>query len=185
MTLSTNTTESRPGTTAGTASKQVTSPKRQFLDAYKREHATTMKVLRAFPADQQDFKPHPDSNSALQLAWTFVIEQKLCGEALKGPLNFGAGFGKPPATLAETIAAFQAQHEKVVQQVESASEEELAHPVAFPSGPGQMGEQPRLGLLWLMLMDQIHHRGQLTVYLRAAGAKVPSIYGPSADEPWT
>jgi len=35
-----------------------------------------------------------------------------------------------------------------------------------------------------MLLDQIHHRGQLSIYMRIAGAKVPSIYGPSADEPW-
>ncbi|MDA1080285.1 MAG: hypothetical protein O2973_01210 [Gemmatimonadetes bacterium] len=46
---------------------------------------------------------------------------------------------------------------------------------------------PRISIAeicWFMLHDTIHHRGQLSVYLRAMGAKVPSIYGPSADEPW-
>jgi uncharacterized damage-inducible protein DinB len=41
-----------------------------------------------------------------------------------------------------------------------------------------------IAFLWLMLMDSIHHRGQLSVYIRPAGGKVPSIYGPSGDEPW-
>jgi uncharacterized damage-inducible protein DinB len=179
MTSTASTTESRP-----TSTKLPLSPKKQFLDAYQREHGTTMKILKAFPADQQDFKPHPTSNSALQLAWTFAIEQMLCSEALKGPLNFGAGFPKSPPTMAEAIAAFEANYKKVLQQVENASDEDLAQPVAFPTGPGQMGEQPRIGLLWFMLMDQIHHRGQLSVYLRMVGGKVPSIYGPSKDEPW-
>jgi len=39
-------------------------------------------------------------------------------------------------------------------------------------------------VLWSVLMDQVHHRGQLSVYLRLVGAKVPSIYGPTADETW-
>ena len=184
MNPSTSTESRSTANTASTSTKSTPSPKRQFLDAYKREHATTMKVLKAFPADQQDFKPHPTSNSALQLAWTFVIEQKLCSEALKGPLNFGAGFGKPPETLVETISAFQAQHDNVVRQVESEADDDLTRPVTFPSGPGQMGEQPMIGFLWFMLLDQIHHRGQLSVYLRMTGGKVPSIYGPSKDEPW-
>jgi uncharacterized damage-inducible protein DinB len=184
MTSSTTTNDSRSTSARTTSTDAASSAKQQFLDAYAREHATTLKVLAAFPADQQDFKPHPTSNTALDLAWTFVVEQKLCSEALQGPLNFGAGFGKPPATLAECVAAFQAEHDKVVHQVERASDEDLAQPVTFPSGPGTMADQPRLGLLWFMLLDQIHHRGQLSVYLRMTGGKVPSIYGPSKDEPW-
>jgi uncharacterized damage-inducible protein DinB len=48
-----------------------------------------------------------------------------------------------------------------------------------------MADVRKLDFLWLMLTDQIHHRGQLSVYARMAGGKVPSIYGPSFDEPWT
>jgi uncharacterized damage-inducible protein DinB len=47
-----------------------------------------------------------------------------------------------------------------------------------------MGDVPKVAFLWFILHDQIHHRGQFSVYLRIAGGKVPSIYGPSADEPW-
>jgi uncharacterized damage-inducible protein DinB len=56
--------------------------------------------------------------------------------------------------------------------------------VPFMTGPKQMGEMSRAQIAWFLLHDQIHHRGQLTVYLRLAGGKVPSIYGPSGDEPW-
>jgi uncharacterized damage-inducible protein DinB len=47
-----------------------------------------------------------------------------------------------------------------------------------------MAEVRRADMLWLMLNDSIHHRGQFSIYLRLVGAKVPSIYGPSGDEPW-
>jgi uncharacterized damage-inducible protein DinB len=55
----------------------------------------------------------------------------------------------------------------------------------FPVGPKKMGDMRRIDVLWSSLMDQVHHRGQLSVYLRLVGAKVPSIYGPTADEPWS
>jgi len=56
--------------------------------------------------------------------------------------------------------------------------------VRMPVGPKQVGDVRRGDALWMMLMDTVHHRGQLSVYQRIAGGKVPSIYGPSGDEPW-
>ena len=52
------------------------------------------------------------------------------------------------------------------------------------TGPKTMGEIPRKEWIWFLLHDQIHHRGQFSVYLRMVDGKVPSIYGPSGDEPW-
>jgi uncharacterized damage-inducible protein DinB len=57
--------------------------------------------------------------------------------------------------------------------------------VAFLSGPRQPADFPTMHFLWFILMDAVHHRGQFSVYLRMSGAQVPSIYGPTADEPWT
>src|SRR5438132_11205433 len=54
----------------------------------------------------------------------------------------------------------------------------------FPPKNMPPGDVRRLDFFWFLLMDMVHHRGQLSVYLRMAGGKVPSIYGPSADEPW-
>lgn len=54
----------------------------------------------------------------------------------------------------------------------------------FFVAPKQMGDVRIMDIFWMMVMDMVHHRGQFSVYLRMAGGKVPSIYGPSADEPW-
>jgi uncharacterized damage-inducible protein DinB len=56
--------------------------------------------------------------------------------------------------------------------------------ITVPAGKGVTADVRKLDFLWLMLNDQIHHRGQLSVYTRMAGGKVPSMYGPSGDEPW-
>ena len=65
-----------------------------------------------------------------------------------------------------------------------ASDQDLNLTIRIPLGPGTTGELRRIDVLWQQLLDQVHHRGQFSVYLRLAGAKVPSIYGPTADEPW-
>ena len=72
----------------------------------------------------------------------------------------------------------------MIAAVEAMPDARLSENVTFITGPGQLGKIPVMELLWFMLLDSIHHRGQLSVYVRLAGAKVPSIYGPTADEPW-
>jgi uncharacterized damage-inducible protein DinB len=160
-------------------------PKQQFLDQFKAEHATTMKVLRAFPKDQAEFRPHPRSQSARELAWTFVIEQAIISQCLAGPLKLGSGIPKPPEDLQAIIQQFDAEFASLVTQIEATPDSRFDETVKFFTGPGQLGDFRVIQMAWFMLCDQIHHRGQYTVYVRMAGGKVPSIYGPSADEPWT
>ena len=155
-----------------------------FIALFKREHAVTRKMLQAFPADKSDFKPHERSNTAFALAWTCVVEQMMMLKALENDLVLGRGMPKPPATWAEVLEAFDATGASVLAAAEGASEP-LLKPVTFYIAPKQTGEYPPVTFLWFMLSDQIHHRGQMSVYSRMAGGKVPSIYGPSADEPWT
>jgi uncharacterized damage-inducible protein DinB len=174
-------------TTATASATSVTpalSAKAQFLEAYRREHATTLKVLRAFPPEKSEFRPHERSNTARQLAWTFVVEERLMLLALKNEPVLGSGFPPAPDAWDAILDAFATQHEQLVSQLESATDPELKGTVHFFTGPKQTGEYPTTQFLWFMLCDQIHHRGQLSVYVRMAGGKVPSIYGPSADEPW-
>lgn len=160
------------------------SPKQQFADVYARERLTTLKVLKAFPADKGSFKPHERSNSAVQLAWTFAIENNIGMAALKGPLNLQGGFPPAPATYHEALAAYEASGKEFLATLEKTPESRLLDKVTFFTGPKQMGEVPVGDLLWMTLMDSVHHRGQMSVYIRIAGGKVPSIYGPTADEPW-
>jgi uncharacterized damage-inducible protein DinB len=94
-------------------------------------------------------------------------------------------FPPTPETIDEVIAAFEEGNRKVVELVQSVPEEKiLGETIQFPVGPGKMGDVPKMQALWMFLCDQIHHRGQFSVYLRMADGKVPSIYGPSLDEPW-
>jgi uncharacterized damage-inducible protein DinB len=170
--------------TPGQAAATSRTLKQQFTDVYTKEHATTIKVLNAFPPDRAAFKPHERSNSALQLAWTFVIENKMAEAALRGPLSFEGGFPPPPATFAEVVHAYLSTTKEFLDTLTSTPDSRLRETIQFFTGPKQMGDFPVSEVLWLMLMDSVHHRGQLSVYLRMVGGKVPSIYGPTADEPW-
>jgi uncharacterized damage-inducible protein DinB len=165
----------------------MATPKQQFLDAYEREYATTMRVLRAYPASAGDLRPHPKCRTAREIAWTFVLERGLGTRVLNNAYATQRPAGTPPAPPATwdgIVAAFEKAHADYGAVVRAFSDAELTEKVKFFTGPKQMGEWSRLGFAWFLLHDEIHHRGQLSVYLKAAGGKVPSIYGPSGDEPW-
>lgn len=172
------------GSASASALSSAAAARAFFPETYEREHATTLKVLRAFPAQQSAFRPHERSNAALQLAWTFVIEERLMLLAINREAVLGSGFPAPPDSWEEVLDAFEEQHRRLLARLHAVGESAYAGTVTFFTGPNQMGEIPVSNFLWSMLSDQIHHRGQLSVYLRMAGGKVPSIYGPSADEPW-
>jgi len=166
-----------------TASKDAR--KDQLLDTYQRESGTTMKVLRAFPTDQYELRPHPRAKSARELAFNFVVEQILLERVLKGEYVFGTG-GAPqvPNEYSEVLRQFEDSYNRVLALIRSTPDSSWDDTIQFPVGPGTMGDWKKLAFAWFILSDQIHHRGQFSVYLRMAGGRVPSIYGPSADEPW-
>jgi uncharacterized damage-inducible protein DinB len=159
--------------------------KARLLRGFEREHACTLKVLRAFPPDQADFKPHDRSNSARRLAATFVAEQRLMLRALKGePVLSGSVYDGMPQEWNELLDSFEQTGQEVIELLRNPENASLAGTATFFVAPKQTGEFPLEGFVEFMLHDQIHHRGQMSVYVRMAGGKVPSIYGPSADEPW-
>lgn len=161
------------------------SERQQFLETFKREHERTMKVLRAFPADQGDYRPHPRANTVSDLVFTFVMEQSLISRALQDQLKLGGGQGpKKPGDFAAVIDLFERDYRDLVRLIESGRAELFHGTVKFPVGPGKIDDWDKMEFAWFMLHDQIHHRGQLTVYLRMLDAKVPAVYGPSGDEPW-
>lgn len=164
------------------------SSKEQFLAQYDREHATTMRVLRAYPTDKLDLKPAPMLKSAKELAWLFVAERGL------GHMVFADAFGKgaPPAgarpempdSWEGVLAALESAHGAFGDTIRGTSDAQLNENVKFFTGPKQMGDVTRLQFAWFLLHDEIHHRGQFSIYLRMAGGVVPSIYGPTHEEPW-
>jgi uncharacterized damage-inducible protein DinB len=166
--------------------RRAMSAKARFLQTFERESATTRKVLQAFPADQASLKPHERSKPAIELAWIFVLESQIMTRGLKGEPLFPASGGapKPPEAWSELVDAFDAGTAGLVAQLRDETNAELEGNVPWFLGPKQPGDIPLADFMWFMLHDHIHHRGQLSVYLRMAGGKVPSIYGPTADEPW-
>jgi uncharacterized damage-inducible protein DinB len=163
------------------------SPKQHFLSVFDHEHATTLRILRAFPEDRLDLKPAEKSNTASALLNTFVLEMWLAERALTTGFDWSApppGQPKAPTSVEAFAQALDERQKRVAALVRDASDDALSGTVQFPVRPKTMGDIPKIDFLWGMVFDQVHHRGQLSVYLRLAGAKVPSIYGPTADEPW-
>jgi len=165
-------------------SRSTISPKARFLNSFEQEAGTTLRVLRAYPADQCSLQPHERCKTALKLAWMFVMKQMLLVKALKGEPMFGGTNPQTPEAWPDVIDAYEKSRDELVTQLRDSDNANLDGTVKFFVAPKQMGDVPLGEFVWFILHDQIHHRGQLSVYLRMAGGKVPSIYGPTADEPW-
>jgi uncharacterized damage-inducible protein DinB len=152
--------------------------KDEFLPKLKSEFQTTSRVLKSFPEDKSEFQPHEKSQTAKKVAWTLVIGPVAIRQALKNELTTPRNFPPMPEQWNSVIEGFEAESSRAIQTLEEANEEQFQGTVQYRTQT--MNKQK---YLWFVLSDHIHHRGQLTVYLRMAGGKVPSIYGPSADEP--
>jgi len=160
------------------------SEKEMFVTTWEREFATTLKVLRSLPEDKASFRPPgAKTRSAKELAEVFAGELGMADMVVKGKIDFSGGMPKFP-TYKDVISHLETAQVAALQKVKGLSESDFNSRITAPVGPGKMGEVRRADMLWMMLMDSIHHRGQFSIYLRMVGAKVPSIYGPSGDEPW-
>lgn len=157
---------------------------KQFEHVWTRENATTRKVLHAIPLDKGEFKTSPNVKTAREVAAIFGASQGMITAALDGTWKFPPEFPKAPATMKEVQAAFDESTKAVKAAIAKANDKRMDARIMFFVGPKTPGEMGVGELVWFMLLDTIHHRGQISIYLRAMGAKVPSIYGPSADEPW-
>jgi len=179
------TTQQRPAPGATRAHHDA---KASFLDTYRREYETTVRVLRAYPEDKLDLRPHTLCKSARELAYVFVAELGFATMAFNDAFASGAmpsGGGQPaPTTMPAILTELDRATRDYLGMIERTPDEKLRQTVKFFVGPKTLGDVSRIDLIWMMLHDLIHHRGQFSIYLRMAGGKVPSIYGPTADEPW-
>ena len=173
-------------TTTPAQTRTIPDTRQHLLDAYEREHGKTMRVLRALPKDKAELRPHSMCKTARELAWMFALEQGAMEKAMTTGFDWSKppAFPPPPASYDAVLAALEQGHSRTTQILRKLTDADLSRPVQFFTGPGKIGDVPMHDLLWTMLCDQIHHRGQFTIYLRMADGKVPSIYGPTADEPW-
>lgn len=152
-----------------------------LLNQLEHEWKTTHRVLAAVPDDKCAFKPHDTSMSAQELAAHIAFVDMWFVEAVvKGAFatpEDKAALAMKPSELA---AAYAARMPELLAQARQLSPEHLAQTMQFHSW-----NLPAVLFLNFCIAHSIHHRGQLSVYLRPMGAKVPAIYGGSADEPMT
>jgi uncharacterized damage-inducible protein DinB len=155
-------------------------PREFYLQRQEAELPAFMKVLKALPKDRLDYKPHERSPSAEQIVWTLTAELQACLDVV----NEGKAEWKviPPPPYEEMLEKFESCSKELTERVSQLDESAWDQTAKFYYQGKVVSEQPVGTFLWFILFDAIHHRGQLTTYLRPMGGKVPAIYGPSADE---
>jgi uncharacterized damage-inducible protein DinB len=160
-----------------------------LLPEFDHEMANTRKVLERCPEDKYGWKPHPKSFSMGSLAthianmtgWTVdVIEKDSFDFAPPGAPPYKE---EPVTSRQELLAAFDKQAAAARAALATASDEHLAKTWSLLGGGVTVFSMPRMVCIRSFVMNHtIHHRAQLTVYLRLNDVPVPAIYGPSADE---
>lgn len=156
-----------------------------LLAELDQELAGTRKVLERLPADKFEFRLHPKSGSLIWLAHHVATIFDWGTQTLSTPSLTLDGFTPPPLpkTSAELMADFEKSSGAFRAALAEASDADLMHVWTMTWKGQQMISLPRAGVLRGMIMNHlIHHRGQLTMYLRALDIPVPGLYGPSADE---
>mgnify|MGYP001027955105 CR=1 FL=1 len=148
----------------------------------KAERPAFIRVLKAIPQDHLDYRPDPKARTAAALAWLLATEEA----ALVSLLDAGVVEWKEPPlpdSIDAIVAAFERSSAEVNERLERLDEAAWEKKVRFLMGGGGVWEDTLSQMFWGFFFDAIHHRGQLSTYLRPMGGKVPSIYGPSADDP--
>jgi len=150
--------------------------KKLFLELWIKESKTTLKVLARIP-EGSEYRPDPKSRTAQTIAWQIVSEETMLIDALES----GRMEWKPaaaPAMMKEIVDTYERQSASIARRLEALPAERWSGTLEFFGG-----ERPSAPMAWGFLFDIVHHRGQITTYLRPMGSTVPQIYGPSADEP--
>ena len=147
-----------------------------FTRFWTDETKTTRNVLARIP-EGSDYRPDPKSRTAQEIAWQIVCEEKMIIDALES----GTAKWQPPpmpASMKEVLAAYEKQSAAMPQRWIGLPAERWNGMLEFFGS-----QRPAAPMAWSFLFDLVHHRGQITTYLRPMGSTVPQIYGPSADEP--
>ena len=167
----------------GEVATTMTLEQAQFLrdhscQSFGSEAETTKKVIGAMTAGQEAYKPSDRCMSAIDLAFHIAsVDVWFLNSIADGAFAAPPAGGEKPKTADEVLAYYDANLPKALDRVKAMSPEKLAAPIDFFG----MMQMPAAGLVDFALRHSIHHRGQLSSYLRPMGGKVPGIYGPSGD----
>jgi uncharacterized damage-inducible protein DinB len=149
------------------------------LPSLKNEHRLTKAVIEAIPLDKGGYSPDDISMSALALAWHIVAtENRFMDAVLTGAFDLTPN--PMPGSVknsADLVALYSENFESRFEKLTKMSMDQMLTIVDFRG----MFQLPAVMYLGFVLHHTVHHRGQLSMYLRPMGAKVPSIYGESWD----
>ena len=160
-----------------------------FIRRWEQEFPPSLRVMRALPHDQLSYRPHAASRSAGELvAFLVSLEQGCVDLCTTKQSSYSASMRWHPhdraATLADMVTAYELHHRSLAVKLNGIDDSVWNHAAWMVRGQQEILLKDTVGgLLWLALFDAVHHRGQLSTYIRPMGGKVPSIYGPSADSP--
>lgn len=150
-----------------------------FLRKWEQEHPAFLRLLRALPPGRLDYRPHPNSRSAAELVCLLGHSEKVgCDLVDSGEIDW---IEPKPAPLEQMIEAFERNYRELTDRLKKLDDEGWEKKGRFVEEGHLVMEGPQRDIFWLLFLDGIHHRGQLSTYIRPMGGKVPSIYGPSGD----
>ena len=158
-----------------------------LLPEFDREMGQTRKVLDRVPNGQFDWRPHPTSMTMGRLAEHLAeFPLRATMTMSQGELDLmtsrPAGY-QSPATRAGVLAMFDANLKTGRTHLVNKTDGEFDAPWKLKAGGKEMFTMPKASVMRAFVLNHmVHHRGQMTVYLRMLGVKIPSIYGPSGDE---
>ncbi len=152
-----------------------------FIKTWNDEKPKFRRMIAALPPDRLDYRPHPRSNSAAGLAWQIAEEFRVLAETIDtGELRWVGG--KVPGTLEDLLAQWDHAAAQVDRAVVTLDDAKWTREAKYFIHGNYFRSSTIEATLWDFLFDLIHHRGQLSTYIRPMGGKVPGTYGPSADE---
>lgn len=157
-----------------------------LLPEFDQEMATTRKLLERVPSDKGPWKPHPKSFALGHLAQLVASMPGWLTNALRETeLNLGAFGGYTFETTETLLGTFDRNVREAREALTSSTDADFIVPWSLKSGDQVLFTAPRAAVVRVSVINHlIHHRGQLSVYLRLLDVPLPSIYGPTADEPW-
>ncbi len=152
-----------------------------FLATWEQESQGVLKLLRALPASQYDFRPDPKGRSIGEMAWHLAeVEGLLANSVAQGRFDFGAKLPilERPKTVAELVPGYEHVHAWSVEKIGKLTPAQLEKKLPWPPHQVDVGDA-----LWgWMLHHLIHHRGQLVLMCRLAGGTPPGLFGPNREE---
>ena len=156
-----------------------------LLPEFDLEMASTRKAIARVPTEKADWKPHPKSFSLAHLTQLIAtMPGWIVNMATHTELDLAEGPGYSNQSTESLLDTFDTLVAKARAALAASSDADLEVPWSLKRSGTVLFTLPRAATIRQTINHLIHHRGQLTVYLRLIDVPVPSMYGPTADEPW-